>query len=97
MGALILPLADLFEDQVVFTVVVHGFLAFPVVLEAKVYLKAVDFAVSPVGSKIDVMVLHQLLPVVLFQEHTEIALLNLLVLQDALLFLYPFFHNPPFL
>ena len=80
MGALILPLADLFEDQVIFPIVVYGFFAFPVVLEAEVYLKAVDFTVSPVGSKIDVMVLHQLFPVVLFQEHTQIALLNLLFL-----------------
>ena len=93
MGFLVLLLAYLLQDQVIIPVLMDGFPAFSVMWYTQVYLKTMDFTVSPVGSEVNVMVLYDLLPVVSLQEHTEITLLTALVLQDTLLFLYPLFHS----
>ena len=89
MGLLILLLAYLLQDQVILPVLMDGFFPFPVMGDTQIYLEPVDFTVSPVGTKIYVMVLYQLFSIVSFQEHAEIALLAALVLKDALLFLCP--------
>lgn len=93
MGLLIFLLAYLLQDQIVIPVLMDGFFSFPVMRNAQIYLETVYFAVSPVGSEVNVMILYQLFPVVPVLEHAEIALLTALVLKDTLLFLYPLFHS----
>lgn len=93
MGLLIFLLAYLLQDQIVIPVLMDGFFSFPVMRNTQIYLETVYFAVSPVGSEVNVMILYQLFPVVSFQEHTEVTLLTALVLKDALLFLYSLFHT----
>ena len=91
MCLLIFLLAYLFQDQVVIPVLMNCFFSFPVMRNTQIYLETVYFAVSPVGSEVNVMILYQLFPVVPVLEHTEIALLTALVLKDTLLFLCSFF------
>lgn len=93
MGLLIFLLAYLLQDQTVIPVLMDGFFSFPVMRNTQIYLETVYFAVSPVGSEVNVMILYQLFPVVPVLEHAEIALLTALVLKDTLLFLYPLFHS----
>lgn len=80
VGSLILSLAHLFQDKVILPVPVHRLPAFPVVPDAEVYLKAMDFTVSAVGTEENMMILYDLVGIIAFQEHAEVALLIVLVL-----------------
>lgn len=58
----------------------HRLSAFPVVPDAEIYLKAMNFTVSTVGTEENMMVLYGLVGIIAFQEHAEVALLIVLVL-----------------
>lgn len=58
----------------------HRLSAFPVVPDAEVYLKAMYFTVSTVGTEENMMILYGLIGIIAFQEHAEVALLIVLVL-----------------
>lgn len=58
----------------------HRLSAFPVVPDAEIYLKSMNFTVSAVGTEENMMILYGLVGIIAFQEHAEVALLIVLVL-----------------
>src|SRR5699024_5379267 len=87
---LIFLLADLLQTQILLPVFMYGIRSGLMMAQTEITLKTIRFTHRPVRSKIDMVLLYLLDPVISLQ-HAKITSLVFFLLQDALCMLLPLF------